>query len=67
MISARVINLSDYRKPAADAVSSLHIEITEAGKVTTQPLQITQVNAMAMLKILVAICAHLIEVQGGRA
>lgn len=75
----RVVNLASYRRAARRAelrahrarrkciTTSLHIDIYQDGRIESQPLVANPTQAISLLKLVLAVSNHLVEVHSGRA
>lgn len=63
---ARLQATAERRKRESIA-TSLHVDITTDGNVMFPPLLVHSAQALALLKIVLAVSSHLLEVHAGRA
>jgi hypothetical protein len=55
------------REKKGSIATSLHVDITTDGNVMFPPLLVHSAQALALLKIVLAVSTHLLEVHAGRA
>ena len=59
-------NIAAARARRRAIATSLHVEITTDGEVTFPPLVVHSAQAIALLKIVLAVSSYLVEVHAGR-
>ncbi|WP_180719699.1 hypothetical protein [Paraburkholderia largidicola] len=52
---------------AGEVTTSLHIDIYQDGKINSKPLVVSRAQALSLLKLVLAVSNHLVEVHAGRA